>query len=135
MSIVVCNAGEIFLLEAAMKTSSPENLVLKLFANDYTPIPTSTAGSFTEASFSGYSAASLSRSSWTSASTNGSGKAEISYPVQTFSATSSQTIFGYYVVGATSGNLVYAERFGSPRSLISGDTLNVSPKMTLSSES
>ena len=135
MAIVITNAGEILIHTWAFKsTSTPENLTLKLYSNDYTPVAASTAGNFTESSFSGYSAKSLTRSSWVDPTTNGSGKAEITYASQTFTASGSGTVYGYFVVGATSGTCVFAERFASTRNLNSSDTLTVNMAVTASSE-
>ena len=135
MSLVVCNAGELLLLEWALKSSStPENLTLKLYTNDYTPVATSTAGNFTEATFTGYAAKTLTRGSWVAPSTNGSGEAEATYAAQDWEAESAQTVYGYYVVGATSGTLVWAQRFATARSVADGDTLTITPKFTLHSE-
>lgn len=136
MALVVCNAGELKLLDWAIKdTSTPENLTLKLYKNDYTPVAASVAGDFTEADFTSYAAKTLTRSSWVAASTNGSGKAASSYAAQSWVCGSTgNTVYGYFVVGATSGTLIWAEKFATARTLANGDTLNVTPSLTLSSE-
>lgn len=135
MALVVPNVGELELIDWMINVSSvPENLTLKLFANDYTPVATSVDTDFTEASFTGYTSKTLTRGSWGTASTNGSGEAEIEYgSAQTWNATSSETIYGYFVVGATSGTLIYAERFDTSRPLSNGDSLTITPKITLKS--
>jgi len=135
MALVVSNAGELLLLEWLLKsTSTPENLTLKLYSNNYTPLATSTAANFTECTFTDYAAKTLSRASWTAPATNGSGKGETTYAEQEWTAGSSQTIYGYYVVGATSGTLIWAQLFPTPRTPASGDTVVVTPKFTLNSE-
>ncbi len=138
MALVFANSGELLAVQWMLKTTStPENLTLKLFKNDYTPTATSTAGDFTEADFTSYAAKTLSRGTWQSPSTV-SGKASIAYDTapQTWTCgTTGNTIYGYYVVGATSGTLIYAERFSANRPLSNGDSLNVQPVLTLNSES
>lgn len=135
MALVFANVGENLAMTWAFKsTSTPENLTLKLYTNNYTPVAGSTAGSFTECAVSGYSAKTLSRASWGDPSTNGSGKAEMAYAAQTFSFTGSGTIYGYMIVSATSGTLVLAELFSSARSVASGDSLTITPKITGNSE-
>lgn len=135
MPLVVANVGENLLMTWAMKsTSTPENLTLKLYSNNYTPVAGSTAGNFTECAVSGYSAKTLSRASWGDPTTNGSGKAEMSYAAQTFSFTGSGTIYGYYVVGSTSGSLIFSELFAAARTVASGDSLTITPKFTGNSE-
>lgn len=137
MALVFCNAGELLAIVWMLKsTTTPENLTLKLFKNDYTPVATSTAGSFTEADFTNYTPKTLSRDTWGTASTV-SGKASIAYdssPQTWTCGATGNTVYGYYVVGATSGTLIYAERFTISRVLANGDTLNVQPVVTLNSE-
>ncbi len=77
----------------------------------------------------------MTRAGWNSAVTV-SNKAEASYgsAPQSWTAGSSQSIYGYYVEGATSGTVLWAERFAQMRSLSSDDVLSVQPKFTLNSE-
>lgn len=44
------------------------------------------------------------------------------------------TIYGYWVQGATSNAVCWAEQFGTSRVLAQDDVLNLTPKFTLSSE-
>src|SRR3569623_2047366 len=104
---VGCNLA----LEAVVNKTAPQNLILKLFQSNTTPSDTDTAATYTEASFSGYAAATLTGTSWGSAS----GKS-ISYAQQTFTCNGggvSNSVYGYFVVQSTSGILLYAERDGS----------------------
>lgn len=135
MALVVANVGELLLLEWSLKsTSTPENLILKLYKNDVTPSQSSVAGDFTVADFTGYSNKTLSRGSWASPTTV-SNKASTSYAAQTFTNSgTAQTIYGYYVVGATSGTLIWAERFSAARTLNNGDSVTVTPSLTANSE-
>lgn len=137
MALVFCNAGELLAIVWMLKsTTTPENLTLKLYKNDYTPDADSEAGDFTEADFTDYAAVTLERDDWGTASTVG-GKASIAYdssPQTWTCGATGNTIYGYFVVGATSGTLIYAERFATPRPLSNGDTLNVQPVVTLNSE-
>lgn len=136
MALVVANVGENLLLQYAFKTSSgAENFTLKLFTNNYTPVAGSIASNFTECAISGYSAKTLTRGSWNDASTNGSNKAEISYATQSWTFSGSGTVYGYYVVSASGGVLLWAELFPSARTIASTDVLNLTPKFTFNSES
>lgn len=135
MALIVANVGEILLVKWALKdTSISEDLVLKLFSNNYTPIATSVAGSFTECSFPGYAAISLLRSDWSDPVTNAGGKAQTVQASKTFTATGDGTAYGYYVVSSISGTLMWAERFGSVANPTDGDTITITPKMTGNSE-
>jgi hypothetical protein len=59
---------------------------------------------------------------------------ELSYPQKSFDSTddaNSETIYGYFVVGATSGRISHAERFAASQ-LISnnGDSIKITVKLT-----
>ena len=45
-----------------------------------------------------------------------------------FDASSSQTVYGYYVTDGT--DLIWAERFSSSQALANGDSLSITPKLT-----
>lgn len=133
MTIVVPNTGENIALEYLVNKDAPENLVLRLFrlpASD--PGEAATAGSFTEANFTGYSAITLTGSSWNAAS-GGS----IDYAQQTFTSSADQTtqnVYGYYLTRATSADLVYYEYFSDGPYAIAnnGDAIKVTPTITAS---
>lgn len=136
MALVICNAGELLLLDNALGDSTPENLILKLYSNDYTPVAASVAGNFTEVVNTGYSAATLTAATWAAAATNGSGDGEKAYATQTFTMTNNTDplIYGCYFVGATSGTLYFAERFTNPIAIpAAGLSVQVTPTITLAS--
>lgn len=138
MALKFPNAGELLGLDWMLKaTSAPENLTLKLFRNDYTPVDASVAGDFTVANFTNYVDKTLSRGTWQS-STTVSGKASSTYdstPLSWTCGSTGNTIYGYYIVGATSGTIFCAERFATPRVLANGDSLNLTVTISLSTES
>lgn len=134
--IVVPDVGEVFLLRRMLyEDADAENWTLKLFSNNVTPAEADTAGSYTEATFTNYVSktitSSQSGSTW-AVPTTSSGTTSATYNTAfSWSAGSSQTIYGYFVVGATSGTLIYAEAFGAGKPLVSGDTLNITPRIQL----
>lgn len=132
MAILVPNVGEAIVLEALVNKTAPQNLVLKLFKSNTTPAETDTAATYTEATFSGYSAATLTGSSW-NAATQGA-PSYIDYAQQSFTADAVATddIYGYYYVQATSGILVAAERDASAPFAVrnSGDKVQITPRIT-----
>lgn len=139
MALKVPNEGELELLEKMIKDnlSTDEKYLLRLYRIDHTPLDADTTTNYTEASFTNYTPVTLNRGTdWNSASASGS-KAEIELANQQSwtSGTDGNTIFGYYVVGATSQKLLWAEKFGTPRVLANQDVLNLTPKFTLESES
>lgn len=136
MALKFPNAGESLGLDWMIKaTSTPENLTCKLYKNDYTPVDASVASDFTVADFTNYVNKTLTRGNW-SAVTTVSGKASVTYnDVLTWTCgTTGNTVYGYDLVGATSGTLFCAERFTTPRVLANGDSLNLSITISLSTE-
>lgn len=138
MALVVCRQGELQLLDKMLKDalSTDENYILMLFQNNYTPDQDDASGSFTEATFTDYAARTLTRATWNTAQVNGT-KAESSYgttPESWTCGATGNTIYGYWMEGATSGDVLWAERFATSRVLADGDVLNITPKFTLSSE-
>jgi len=137
MPLVVPDVGEVELLKRILYPAGGENGTLKLYSNNVTPSESDTAATYTEATFTGYAAKTLTSSqsaaTWavpttsagTTSSTYGGGTA------QSWSPTSSQTIYGYFIVGATTGILWWAELFATAKNLSSGDTLNLTPRFEL----
>jgi len=138
VALITPNAGELELLDKMLKDalSSDENYILKLYGADYTPDDSAVEGSFTESAFTNYAARTLTRANWNSAVTV-SNKAETSYgsgPQSWTCGATGGTVYGYYVTGATSGTVLWAERFSTSRVLASGDILNLTLKFTLNKE-
>jgi len=134
MTLLVPNVGEGNLLGRALgKETQESSLTLKLYKTNVTPAETDTAGSYTEADFTGYSAATLANASWTV--TEGA-PSDASYAQQTFTSSADQTsqdVYGYFVVGATSTEIYWAELFSDGPYPIAnnGDNIKVTPTITL----
>ncbi len=105
-------------------------LKMRLFKNNLTPGTATVLGDFTEADFTGYSAASL--SGFAASSAGGSGAAS-SGDAKTFTVGSSPTttnnIYGYYITDSGNTKLYGCQRDpNAPRSMaIAGDTYTVTP--------
>lgn len=130
MSIVTPNQGEQLILENNVNKTAPQDLVLKLYENNITPGESDTELTYTEATFPGYAAKTLTGANWTA--TQGA-PTEIAYALQAFVATGAgNSVYGYTLEEATSGKLKHAERFtGAPYAIVNnGDTINVTPKIT-----
>lgn len=131
MALVVPNSAEQDMLEAFLNKTAPENLVLKLFTNNVTPGETDTAATFTEASGSGYAPVTLTAASWT---VTPGAPSSAAYPQQTFTFSGALgNVYGYYIVGATSGKIKWAERFtAAPYNIANvGDQIKITPNLTL----
>jgi hypothetical protein len=139
MTLLVPDEGEVRMLTELLDGgTSRENWTLKLYKNDKTPAEADTPAAYTECDFTDYVAKTLTRTvgagTWgtpatadgTTSSTYNSGT-----PLSWTCGASGNTVYGYYVVGASSGKLIYAERFGSARTLVNGDVLNLTPKLEL----
>jgi len=138
MAVIIPNAPEILWLKHVLNHTAPEDQVLKLFVNNVTPDENSTATTFTEATGGGYAAKALTGTSWSFA-TNASKEAEGTYAAQvwtfTGALTGGATIYGWYLVQATSGLLLACERKSSSFTPAdNGDNFTVNPTLQLFSE-
>lgn len=141
MAMMVPHDGQVQLLTDLLGGGSLEAWTLKLFQSNTTPADTDTTGTYTEATFTGYSSKTLTRSvsgsTWNTptetGSTINSTDAISTYgsSAQSWSATSVQTVYGYYIVGATSTKLMFAERFASAVGLVNPSTLSLTPALEL----
>jgi hypothetical protein len=130
MALNVPDVGENLVLEMIVNKTAAQNLSLKLFKNNITPSDTDTAGTYTEAVFGGYAAATLTGASWGAASAG-----TITYGSQqtfTCNAVATDDIYGYYIVQVTSGILVWSERDASaPFAVrVSGDAVKITPTIS-----
>ena len=127
MALVVCDGGELIALKALVNhTAQSTNLTLKLYKSDTTPGNTDTAGTYTEADFTGYSAATLTGASWVVTGN------PVTYAKQTFTSSAgsqNQNVYGYFIVAGAA--LIYAERFSDgPYNIANdGDKIEVTPSL------
>lgn len=138
MSLQVPVAGEKELLDKMLKSNSlsdSNGYVLNLYQTNVTPGSASVPGDFVAATFTSYTAVTLTRSGWNAAQTYGA-SAVASYgsgPLSWTCGASGATIYGYYVVSQTSPTtLLWAEKFDVPRVMATGDILNLQPQFSLS---
>jgi hypothetical protein len=132
LTLLVPNIGEDLALQYLVNKAAPQNLVLRLFKSNTTPAEADTAGTYTEADFTGYAAITLTGSSWTVVQ---GAPSQASYAQQTFTSSAEQTsqnVYGYYLTRVTGGELVYAERFSDGPYAIAhnGDAIKVTPQIT-----
>jgi len=131
-TLILPNAGEVKLLENFVNKTAPQDLELRLYQNNITPAETDTAATYTQATFTGYAAVTLTGATWSVAS---GAPSEASYPIQSFLSSADQAmqqLFGYYVVGGADGVLRWAERFTDGPYPVSNlaDEVRVTPKFT-----
>ena len=132
MALVLSNQGEQLALEAFLNKTAGQDLSLRLFQNNYTPVEASIETDFTVATFTGYSSVTLTGASWT---VTPGAPTSASYAQQTFTSTAgaqNQSIYGYYLIQTTSGKYVWGERFTDGPYVIvnNGDQIKVTPVIT-----
>ena len=131
MALNFPDVGENIALEALVNKTAPQNLVLKLYSNNITPSDSDTAGTYTEATFAGYAAITLTGASWGAASGG-----TITYgSQQTFTRSSTGTtenIYGYFCIQTTSTTLVYSERDANAPFAVTnnGDAIKITPTIS-----
>jgi len=130
MALNFPDTGENLALEMITNKTAPQNLSLRLYKNNITPSDTDTAATYTEATFTGYAAITLTGASW-----NAAAAGTITYSAQqtfTCSAVATDDIYGYYVTQTGSGTLLYSERDASaPFAVrISGDAVKITPTIS-----
>lgn len=141
MAMKILRTGQQQLLSDLLTGGTLESWSLRLFSTSHTPAVTDTLATYTaiEASFTGYSAKTLARASWAAAGLTGTtidatnSNAKSTYAQQSWSATSAQTVYGYFWSGVTSGVGICAEQFASSISLVNPSTLNLTPVLELGS--
>lgn len=136
MAIIVPDVGK----EAQLDLILAENYTLRLFTNDVisgltdAQVDALTAGSFTEATFTGYSSKALTGGSWTT-TPNPAESTVGTYAQQTFTRTSTgtpQVIRGYYVTRTTGGALRWFEYFPGPITVTNnGESIPLTPTYPL----
>jgi len=120
MSLVVPDVGEGTLLSYIINKSTPTDLVLHIYVNDYTPTESSAISNFTECTASNYAPITLIGANW-NITTDASGNTIATYPEVTFRLTSTSTDYGYYITDSTGTKLLWAERFfNAPHTIPSG---------------
>ena len=130
MALNFPDTGENLVLEMLVNKTASQNLVIKLYKNNITPSDTDTAGTYTEATFPGYAAITLTGASW-----NAAASGTITYSAQqsfTCSGVSTDDIYGYYIVQLGSGILLYSERDGAAPFAVrnSGDAVKITPSVS-----
>lgn len=129
MALNVPDVGENAILEMIVNKTAAQNPVLKLYKNNITPADTDTGATYTEATFGGYAAITLTGASWNSAASG-----SIAFGSQqtfTCNATATDDIYGYYVVQTTSGILLWSERDANAPFAVrnSGDAIKITPSL------
>jgi hypothetical protein len=132
MALLVPIAGENIILDYLTNNGAPQNLVLRLYSSNTTPADSDTAATYTEATFTGYSAVTLTAGTW-GASSNGTKTYGSAVTFTSTADAQNQDIYGYYVTRATGGELLWSERFtdGPYNIANNGDEISVTPSISV----
>lgn len=130
---IISTDGLSLILQAILnKDSTNEDIKIGLFQNDVTPAIADVIGTYTAATFTGYSSINLTGSNW---SVTLSDPVLLSYAQQTFQSSAdqaAQTIYGYYLFRSVALDLLGAERFSVPQVVqFNGDSIKVTPRLYL----
>ena len=138
MALLVNNIGEREMLARILGShivGNGDTLFLRLYSNNLTPDEGDSIGLYTESTGTGYSAIALNGDSWTIA-TGGGDTSYATYAEQTFTYTSADTLYGYYLTTKNEAGdtlVFWSERFtDAPYTLPSGGgTIKITPRVQL----
>lgn len=130
-SIVIADTWADELLTIVLNgDSGPANFVYHLFDNDFTPVPSSGYGDFSETSADGYGPETVPRSGW-SASGTPTGTTTATHADLTWTLTEAATLYGYFV-SVAGGVLGWSQRFDSPIAFgAGGGSITLTPTLVL----
>lgn len=134
-TLVPVNGNGAYTSGGSWSLAGVQTYTLKLFKNNITPAESDTAGTYTEATFTGYAAVDLTAAqataNWPAPTTN-TGTTSSTYGTNAvFSATSAETEYGYFVIEKTSAIVLWSELFASPIGMVNPSTLTITPKLQL----
>jgi hypothetical protein len=138
MALLVPNVGEDKMIKLIVNgttaASTGECLMLRLFSSNTTPTSTMTLLDYTEAAFTGYASVTMSSGSWTITPGAPTSATQTAATTFTCSATTSVSVYGYYLSQEFSSILMWSERFSDGPYTIanSGDKIIITPTLTLS---
>lgn len=133
--MVIPDEGKIqHLARSLYGNASGENMSLRLFKNNFTPVAGSVLADFTIADFTGYASITLTGSqsggTWSVPVISGGVAVSIYGTSATFTITAgTQTIYGWYLVGVSTNKVYAAQAFGAGKALdgASSDQLVIIP--------
>lgn len=131
MSMVIPNEGKVLLWDRALcaPTNAPEDYVVKLFKTNVTVVDASTLADFTIADFTGYADVPVARTAFPlpTISSNIAQTTKAAPPSFDCTGGASQTVYGWLLVGATSGKIIAGQNFTTPRVMVAGSNETLSP--------
>lgn len=131
----VPDVGEKIILNSLRLGTGIGNWFCMLYQNNYTPVDASVFADFTEATFNGYVAQSFTFAAATTVATRGKVVANAPCVFTCTGGSPSNTIYGYMIGDTLTGEVVWAERFGSSQFMSNnGDQISITLELTAQSE-
>ena len=138
MTLIIPTDRQLVLLNTCLKIAlvDDETLSVRLYNNNNIPMLTDTVDDYSEADFTGYERKTLLRSGWGDAALNSNGVAQSTYSstLDWLAGEIGDDLYGYFVVGSTSGKLLWVEAFSEVRHMQNGSTLVITPRFTMRSD-
>lgn len=115
MTALLTDRGARRLLMAQVGAAAPEALLVRLFANDHVPARDDAAADYVELEGHGYRAERVAPGDWRIRRGDDGWTAEAAVAEWTFQEGYPAEVFGYVVLGESSGDVYWAERFTPER--------------------
>jgi hypothetical protein len=117
------------LFELFSSTGARENFYVELYQNNYAPANNSTLSSFTAATFPGYLSVPVARGdfSFPVIVANEGTITRTIPPIYTCTGGAGQLVYGWYMYGATSNKVYFAQQFAIPRNMTLGSSESLDP--------
>lgn len=133
MPLLAPNVGRVLLLKYMLNYADAGHVQLRLYTNNISPAAGDQLASYVESSAAGYAAITLSGTLWTVATTSGTTVAN--FAQQTFTYTTSDSVYGYFVTNGDGDQVLWSERFSGtvPFNIPSGGgTVSITARLTMS---
>jgi hypothetical protein len=130
-NMVIPNEGKVLWATWAViaDISEAEDFVVDTYQNNYVPVDGSTAANFTVSSFGGYAQVAVDRNTFGTPTIVSNVAVTVSSATPTYSCTSgaSQTAYGWFMRGASSGKVLAAAVFDVPWTMGPGAVITLNP--------
>lgn len=129
MNMVIPNEGKVYFNDTALGVSAAEDLVFRLYTNDYVPGNGSTAANFTPATFAGSGAITILTTDWAGAAivANVARNTPATAPEWTHGGGAPETVYGWYALTSITGLVAMAQRFDNARVMNPGSIESLAP--------
>lgn len=129
MNMLIPNEGKVYFNDTALGVSAAEDLVFRLYSNDYVPVNGSSAVNFTAATFTGSGAITLLTTDWAGAAVvaNVGVNTSTNIPEWTHGGGASQVVYGWYALTSITGLVAMAQRFDNARNMTPGSIESLDP--------